>query len=439
MSKSLKIFLTLLCLTALICSPVLADTSEDEAWLLERINYIRTAPFSCAQDLGYDSEFLKQRSIFEETAFTPWQADEYLNALAVAENNSAQELPVPEPAHDFARTAQTGGVLSFFNYMPVRAACTIIIDNLFKKEIEENNPAHLLSQNYAFAGISIRGGVTENGQNGWFVTICLGSSILTSEVQVLNMINQVRAEPRAAGHYIETDLLPLMEENWGLLDVFANDYPPIFFNSDLNASARAGAFFMLHGDYPEPLAFTMTPVERMAYYGYEGLNATESMQITVLPKGDAVFAVNRFVSSLILDELAGYPEGAIVFGGEYQAAGVGISFVSGTDFDTGVACLDAGTDPPADTGVSRIYGIFFKDLDGNAVYSPEEGMANQSVQVYDETLNLVESTGTDNAGHFSVTLETNRNYIFRAETETVSAAGEVFVCADQFVKLICAP
>jgi len=440
--KKIKTYtIILLVILFCVCRSALAFMSENEASLLDLINQIRTAPFAYALALGYDQEFLAEMDILPETQFEPYLMDEYLCSSAADSNYSLtgeDKEPVEKlPVH--LLTAETGGVVSFFNFMPVEVAFKIVIDNFLRKELETSNFQYILSNVYSYLGISIKAGALENRMNAWFFAVNFGSSTLKSEVQVLNMINQVRSEPWKVQAYIDRKIIDLYHENLNVLYLLRRKYSPLFLNASLHASAQANSFSVLYETYSEATVFT--PLERAMDNGYKGGFVQESVVDAAYEKDNLISCVNTVFSTLILDEFKTWPEGAAVFSSDFQDIGPGLSLRSGDDFDRAVLSIYVGTDMDIKEDdvqqISRIYGIIFSDIDQNNVYSPGEEIVRENVVIYGEYLEPIKSVVTDNAGHFSVTLESNKKYFFRAESEGFSVTKEILLTAsDQFVKLV---
>ena len=107
--------------------------------------------------------------------------------------------------------------------------------------------------------------------NAWFVSISLGSAELVSEIQMLNLINQVRADPKSIWEYTDSSPADVWDQNLSELIYSEYKYKPLFFDASLSAYAQAHSFYKLNEMYPEEaLSETQTPLERAKYYKYEG-------------------------------------------------------------------------------------------------------------------------------------------------------------------------
>jgi len=430
--------ITLFC----VSGQAISATTSNNAVLFDLINQIRVAPFSYALSLGYDAAFLQERNILPETVFSPYLMDESLNSDAARDNDNMAgknaEILTNEPV--YLVTAETAGVVSFFNFMPVTAACKIFIENLFKNELESKKFQHILSTEYVYAGTSITSGVTADHMNAWFCTLHLGSSVLTSEIQLLNMINQVRSEPWKIRAYFNKDLLDFFQENRYVFNLIGQSFSPLFFDSSLHLAAGFSAFNKLPGTQSDPLVANMNPLDRSLYFGYQGQSASESTLAIACAKDKAIECVNSLFSDLISEELRIWPEHSLVFSNEFQDAGPAIAVRSEENLDIAGFSLVGGAGNFVSTqALPRVYGILFSDTDRNGVYSPGEELAKENVMVFDQDLNLIRTVVTNNAGQFSLTLDINKKYSFKADTETFSATKEIFADSDQFVQLVYSP
>jgi hypothetical protein len=321
--------------------------------------------------------------------------------------------------------------------MPVDTAFKIVVDNLFRKEIETNEFHYILSNTYSYAGIAISPGRLEDRVNAWFVAICLGSSELVSDIQMLNLVNQVRDDPWKILDYTRLNPAEAFTENQEVVHLFAGGFQPLFSDASLMASASAHSFYVLHGTYPELSG--ETPLERAAFHGYAGDFVQEFALTVPSLKEEGPASVGTLFSALIHRELKVWPEGSAVFLNDFQHAGSSMSFQAGDDIDISVLSLVTGENSHKDDQMPRIYGLVFSDNDGNGLYSPGEEMIQQIVKVYDQDMQALENVVTDNAGHFSMTLDANKQYSFKTTIEDVPVSREIFIATDQFVQLIYPP
>jgi len=268
-----------------VYGPAAALSAEDDQYFLDMINQIRTAPYVYARDLGYTHEALSKIGILPETEISraPYTLDSDLTAAAAKESEemadeemAGEEITVSDTPPVYRLTASTGGVVSFFNFMSREEAFIIVINYLFKKELDNESFDHILSKDYSSAGIGISAGKVGSG-NAWFVAICLRSSELVSQIQMLNLINQVRHNPDNIWKYTSLDRAEayILNPNIVYLGDRDNGYKPLFFDASLSASAQARSDYELNGTYPQGLSEAQTDLERAAYYDYNGEFAQE--------------------------------------------------------------------------------------------------------------------------------------------------------------------
>jgi hypothetical protein len=223
----------------------------------------------------------------------------------------------------------------------------------------------------------------------------------------------------------------------------------------------------------EALSETQTALERAKYYEYEGDVVQEPFLSAYSSPEENGLSVDSLFLWLIQKELEEWPDSPFAFLNDFQDVGSSIAFLPGGeiyDWDTSVLYFVVGKKDPNtsndessssnndndddddddDDEMSRIYGILFEDIDGDDLYAPGEELRQQTVtaSVYVDDVDEMQeyrSVVTDNAGHFSIPLKTNRQYNFTAtitiEEENVQVSwegndGDYSITSDQFVKLV---
>ena len=408
------------------------------------INKIREAPYDYARDLGYDPESLRVNGIEAETAFKPYEQDSALTQAAVDESASIAGEDISESTAPsiYRFSASTGGVVSFFNFMSREMAFKIVIDYLFEKELETNTFDCVLSKDYAYAGVAITAGKVGSG-NAWFVGICLRSAELASEIQMLNLINAVRDNPKSILKYLELDQLEAYDKNKNIEYLSSGEYNPFFFDTALSESAQALSSHLLN-DTDE----TQTALEWAEDYGYTGEDVKDFfLPVGSLPEDNGLSVYTLFLY-LMRNELTQWPLSSVAFLKDFQDIGSSISFQAGDKIDTSVLSFVVGRNDPddGDDETVRIYGLLFSDNDGNDLYAPgeEETCIQQTVTAYNNETQETQTAVTDNAGHFLMKLPANQQYSFTATIEGVPVSwegnnGDYLITSDQFVKLIYRP
>lgn len=400
------------------------NQDADSLFVVELINLIRMDPVSYAAGLGYDGEAL--------LAERPWLAElvenklpllslsDSLNAKAALVNNADFIEPLPQSvmADDYARTGEVSGVVSFYNFMDPKNAVRIVVNSQFKRELDSafQGQRCILSADLDLAGAAFEAGRTVVGNevdNAYYVTALLGSSLLKSQRQILNLINQIRANPLA----VNGDLSVVLNNNQG-------GYRPLFFNEVLSRFVKTEFvdtdYYAVHAEN----------------FGYQGDGLGKRSSIDVFSKTSPDEMVLGIFSSLVANEARDFKMGSVMFGTYYNEVGVNLAISSGTEFDYARLTLIAGLGETDNPGYSRIYGLVHVDGDLNDTYTPGEGAKKRIVSIYDqETLVPAGTAVTDNTGHFSVTLLSNRNYIVQTITGESPAVTDIFLDRDRFLVL----
>ena len=219
--KIWKIYFVFALVASVLCSTqeiARAETSlSNEAYALDMVNRMRNDPLAYAEQLGYNrAQLLEQQ---------PWLAQiakglggvAYSNSLATqalaqnAEGYSADgsailylddagvavTQAVTTMNTEYAAEGTVSGIVSFYNLMDAQTAIGLVINNQFKNELDASYEGKriLLSPQFRQMGTAIRAGqlqVDSGYNNAFFVYTCFSSSLLKSEVQVVNMLNQVQ-------------------------------------------------------------------------------------------------------------------------------------------------------------------------------------------------------------------------------------------------------
>jgi len=491
----------LVLLAACCITPAAADSTEQDLFVFDLINQYRSAPFVHAVSLGYDPAFLQEKGIGPETAFAPYALDRELSEDAAAANARASAAdPEAEPIPPVrARIAKTSSVFSFSHFMPMETAGHIFVQNLFKNELDTGDFQFILSEAFHYAGTAADPGVVADTQmNAWFLSLILGSIEQVTEMQMLNLINQVRAHPPLTQHFIHIDSNMLFQQNPQLSHLPKMQFSPLFPDDILHQWARADAAMsgvpeddVLRADAdgdgnadgagaagaasPSDPAPSQSadpnrdmPVPADFHESYPG----ELFQTaTVAASWEDMTTVRPVVdlfSAFLHNELITWPYGAVVFSNRYTQAGVAITLETLENTGTGIVSVHAGalidwrlirqeTDGPdpqfvpdqAEIPKARIYGLVFFDQDEDTVYSPGEEVVQHTVSVYElpqhpvsvpgENRTFVKTVITDNAGHFSLSLDPGRQWVFEAEKDGQTARRIIHIEKDQFVRMFFSP
>jgi hypothetical protein len=400
------------------------NSDEDLVFFAELINEIRLDPFSKAESLGYDRAALRESLPWLEDSYPPYVIDTFLNSRAMAHNSVDGEISEPDllPEHDYVRTGETGGAITFLNFLSPRDAFKIIIENIFKQELNPArvSPLNLLSTDFNLLGIDVNPGVEivdDYWRNAYFITVCLGSSRLTSEVQLLTMVNQVRSQPFTLGTYLNISETELIDNNLNFLPEWLKGYPPLMGNTLLHESAKAYSRQLINIDRESLILLNDDPLLRASDMGYNGIDVAESFVLRIHAIHDTSSQIaNTAFSYLVQNELKAAPARGGIFAMAASQSGVGITIFP---FDHRVkivsSSINAGTvffNNETPEG-SEIYGIVYSDDNNDNVYTPGEGREQAIVIAFCKSDNTIANQIiTDRAGHFTMTLDSNQEYRF---------------------------
>jgi hypothetical protein len=450
-----------------------AASDAPDRFVFDLINQYRAAPYEKAVALGYDPAGLAEKGIFPETRFEPYRVDEGLFSTAADANaRAAATEPVePPPDPDRQHMIQTEAVLTFSNFIPMETAGTLFVRNLFTNELDTGEFRFILSSEFKHAGAAMDPGVLD-GRNTWFTTLVLGSAARVADIQMLNLINQVRAEPKSIFAYIPadlvTDLVTLFQENQQIYLLPSLHFKPMFFDGLLYEMAKADVLS------PETVSIRSdnrwalnTEVGEKTWPGewFQSLTAAASWE----NMAETQPVIDLF-TALLYAELVDWPYSAVIFSNHYTEAGAfvfldtvgtaeseGVLEPGSKELEPGGAgqvTLCAGSAvpvPPLNPGeepvieAARIYGLLFLNQDDDTFYSPGEELAGETVDVYpltgenglpyDRNVEPAFRVVTDNAGHFSLSLEPGRQWVFEAWKDDQVSRRIIYIDTDQFVKM----
>lgn len=411
---------------------------SNEAYAADLVNQIRYDPLGYAQRLGYNRDQLLQQQ--------PWLAQIAQGLGAVAGSNfltrqaaskNAEEVlaggleilyfedageTVSEPFAtmntDYAAEGDISGVVTFYNFMDPQTAISVVINNQLKNEL---NPAYegkhlLLATEFRQIGTAIRAGqiqVETGFNNAFFVYICFSSTLLKSEVQVVNMLNQVRAFPGQAYHYLPVNL--------GFLP---GGYNPLFFNDALISASRT----VLYKEV-DVLAHAL-------YFGFPQPDVGYTATLEVLPKADPNLLTMWIFSSLLVKEIAVYPKRDAIFNYMWNEIGPALCTVGNDSYESIKLTMVSGFAKKTNPGFSRIYGVVYADTDTNGVYTPGEDASDKLISVYDNlTKTRVRTVVTNKAGQFSLTLPNNVEYNIETAIDGNRSGKLIVLTHDQYLNL----
>lgn len=446
--KTIYIYIiVILIVTVGFCPFALSEVGEKETALLEQINSIRSAPFAYGLSLGYDAATLKERGLDENFALRPYTMDTELSRTAAWVNLEAtraaatEEYPVPLNL----RYAETSGALSFFNFLPADVAVGIFVHNLFMNEIDSGCFAYILSSEYNQAGVSVMAGTNEDNTNAWFFTLSLGSSAGIFEGQLVNLVNQLRADPWYAIDITEMAMKDRFFMDVELIRLLNRKMAPLFFQSSLFNSARLMA---------ESAAVGSDPFETGDTEEYDSTKVKQYAGNAAIEDGDMETAVNTVFKQIVTNDVENWQTHLGILNAEAMDIGPGIRIDEQEDainrmfYGLNIGIPDSEDEEPAlDTaGQAKIYGLLFIDSDGDGLYAPGEEVRGRTIRIYEEeafseneNAETVATPTTDNAGRFILSLESDKSYRFiytPTEEDNCEAVDLTkYIDGDVFVKL----
>lgn len=422
-----------------IPQPSTAGTETIEAeytWVADLVNDMRNNPFSHGLRVGYAADSLENlpwMAAFTADEKVSVSIDDFFSRRAMALNSADPLLTVEQEIlteNDYARTGEAGGVLSFYNFMDLDSAVSIVIDNLLKQELSPgyNGERYLLSSDFDRMGIAVRSGMVQSAsgnKNAYYITLCFGSSLSVYQVQLLNMINIARMQPSSMSSHMLFNLMEVINAHPASLQVFSQPLPPLFMDRGFQ---RTAATFLEHSENVNV---------RQSYPEDDSSETHLISAVDTFPLSDTSSTVARAFSVLIKNELIRFPDHKGVFDSAATHAGGDLNIIGGVSEDLIKVALVTGKPIVADMSNLQIYGLVYRDSDGNQTYTPGEGVPCQKVLYGEsedtENYNIVFA---DNAGHFYISFETPGKYFFRIDSGDDVMQKEIYLDGKQCLEMV---
>ncbi|MBA3011227.1 MAG: hypothetical protein FP812_13450 [Desulfobacula sp.] len=429
--------------TSILCSTqeiARAKTSlSNEAYALDMVNRMRNNPLAYAEQLGYNRALLLEQqpwlsgitqglgvvaySYSLTTQASIQNAEDYSASgseiLYLDDAGTAVSKAVTTMNIEYAAEGTVSGIVSFYNLMDAQTAIGLVINNQFKNELDASYEGKriLLSPQFRQMGTAIRAGqlqVDSRHNNAFFVYTCFSSSLLKSEVQVINMLNQVRAYPDQAETYLSFNL-----------DFLPGGYTPLFFNDALISASQT----VLHNE--------VDVHAHALYFGFPQPDVGYTNVLERFPSADSNTLARWIFSSLMVREVAAYPTRDAIFNPAWNEIGPALYAVGNNSYNSIKLTMVSGYDYKEDTGLSRIYGVVYTDSDSNGAYTPGEDASDLLISVYDNRTGLkVRTIYTNKAGQFSLTLPNNVEYNIETINKGKRSGQLLVLTKDQFLELI---
>lgn len=423
------IFILLIFLTLPTLSSATDEVSADEEYIIDLINTIRQDPLTYAETLGFNRTELKNSLPWLKDGnlqLSPLKTEDFL-FLDAAHNNQTDETIDSDfqvsAEHDYMVTAETGGILSFNSFIAPRDAIRVVVENLFKNELDPNrsDPLYICSSDYDVAGAAFRTGVLDaSSQRAYFITVSFAAtSVLKTQIQLLTVINQIRANPFTFQKYLTDISDSTIVDFFNSFFMLVQTYEPLFYNPILSQSATG----VLNAEKNEGLS----NFEYAQTLGYNGIDTKQVRVNSSYAATHTPYPASVMVSSILIKDSSRLNRRLL--NADLNELGLGLSFSAWTtdspDDATAKTVLHFGqTDDPsegqpeAQLGVgppgaqtadlpvvmSKIYGIVFLDKDDNSVYTPGEEIESKEVSIYDVQGQLVKKVVSDAAGRWTAEL-----------------------------------
>ena len=424
-------------------SPSLAQdvSSRHEQDLLHLINQARENPLSVASSLGMDADQILQD--FPElkdiliNGLPPLSFNENLYAAAGAHTRDMLEHGyyshtsldgrtfeerIRASGYVPTATGESLGMLAFFNFIQPAKAVELIFENMFRDELDpaRTERRNILAGDLEEVGVAMGTGtlnLSGSLYNVYLATCDFGagkagkvqeSIIREMELQLLQLINQARANPLGVAASLGMDQDQLLADLPELYDILTEGLPPLGLNEKLSAAARSHTHDMLENNYYSHTSLDGRSFEdRIIESGYDPFFTGESLAVLAFSNFlQPAEAIDIIFEKIFTDELnPSRTEERNILDPDLKEVGLG--------FDTGILELEKSLCnvylTTIDFGASRAQELLYlnvtvyQDKNGDGLYNRSEGAPGRGVIVFgNKGLHLK----TDNAGGVNTPLDT---------------------------------
>ena len=418
--------------TGVVSAAAAAPSPQDEA-LLALINQARQNPLAVAASMGMDPEKILQDLpelekilreglppvTFNGNLFNAARAhtqDMFANGYYshVSPDGRGYDERIRDAGYPAVATGESLGMLTFANFIDPNDAARFIFEYMFWDELDpaRTEKRNILDPDLKEAGISVDAGVLSLGGVLWNVylaTCDFGAVISGPEAELLQLINQARANPLKTAALLGMDTERLLTDLPLLSDVLTKGLPPLAFDSRLYRAARDHGLDMLDKVYYSHASPDgRTYEDRIREAGYEAALAGEVIgSLAVydsLAEKDAVFQIFAAKFKEELDPVSATER--VILNGAFKDGGVYFKVfefpVEGGGLGTyGLIVADLGRSTrPAKPSLT---GVVYTDANGDGQYGFGEGVPNTFVTVKGNSGAL--SVFTNLAGGFALELD----------------------------------
>jgi uncharacterized protein YkwD len=355
-------------------------SSQDEA-LLALINQARQNPLAVAASMGMDPEKIVKdlpelEKILREglpvvtfngnlyDAARAHTADMFANGYYshVSPDGRGYDARIRATGYPAAATGESLGMLCFANFIAPSAAVGLIFEYMFRDELDPSRTEkrNILDPGLKEAGVGVDTGVLRLGGALWNVylaTCDFGAVISGPESELLQRINQARANPLGTAESLGIDTVVFLEGRPELRAAFEQGLSPLTISGFLLYASGAHVRDMLENHYYGKISPDgRTYQQRISQSGYRFTAAGESMGITWFTDAiDPTVAVDRIFERMFRDELEPSNSGELtILNPRMQEAGIAMGqgvIRSGNDeWNVYLAICDVGIPSPVASG-----------------------------------------------------------------------------------------
>lgn len=396
---------------------VFAQDRDIQQITLDIVNEIRLDPLGYAESRGFDRQALLSAHAWLGELIAQGMpqvaADDYLSARAATQGESPEQTPWQEPAV----SGEVSGSVSFPNFISPGDAVRIFLNYRFERELGTDFTGRrlLLCADLENVGMALY--ADSESSLSYNITICFGSSDKKANVQMMNMVNQLRADP---GHTAIVFSLETLAA--------APPCPPVFRNSSLADVAG------------QSLGLDRAGLASMAAeLGYSGQIVEEATLMQPLAKNNDNLQVLIGFMSLVNQEVSAGSEKELLLNQQVDELGIFFSLYDMAESDyLQLGMVGGGTAAIDDTESSKIYGVVYSDPDFNEFYTPGEGVADRKVSFFrKDTQEKITTVLTNNAGQFEISLPYGLEYtMITGDPENWSGKDFYLGIDDLYVDLI---